>query len=264
MSGTRWRGLLAPINLPTGDGRRMAEGAMTWRDLPIGLKWQRVDTQGHDDSVIIGMADALNIGTAEEAVAGGWISEDGAAAAKLPDGATALWGGGELFDDQENLPRLTEDVAEASLLVSKGVIGPSVDAGAAEIIFVKEGTDTPLTDDEWDALFEGEDIKVEMLFTLYEVAAATLVAIPAFSETVKPFELLTVEGDRPAPAAADAALVASLVASTTLPPAELFGDPGFDRYTEISVTERPDGLLYVAGHFAPRHGCHLAFRNVCV
>ena len=59
--GTRWRGLLAPINKPTGDGRRMAPGAFTHRPLPLPLKWQREDNMGHDDSVVVGLMDTITI-----------------------------------------------------------------------------------------------------------------------------------------------------------------------------------------------------------
>src|SRR5688500_11083783 len=121
--GTRWRGMLAPINKPTGDGRRFAEGALTWRDLPRGMKWQRTDSEGHDDSVVIGSTDTMSIGTAEEAVANDWISPEGAKASHLTGDETGLWGGGEMFDDQPQLPRLSEDVAEAILLTQKRVIG---------------------------------------------------------------------------------------------------------------------------------------------
>ena len=59
--GTRWRGMLAPIDKPTGDGRRMAKGAFSHRPLPLPLKWQRVDEAGHDTSVVIGLMDTLTI-----------------------------------------------------------------------------------------------------------------------------------------------------------------------------------------------------------
>lgn len=199
--GTRWQGLLAPIDKPTGDGRRMGKDAMRWRELPLGLKWQRVDSEGHDDSVIIGSTDAINIGTAKQAVDKGWISAD-AVASKMEPGDLGVWGMGDLFDDVNaaELPRLAEDVAEAKLLLSRRVIGPSVDAGAATAILVETGTDEPLTEERFDELWlesmdTGQDMPIEMLFTDYEIAASTLVAIPAFAEA-RPFELLA-QGDCP-------------------------------------------------------------------
>ncbi len=231
--GTRWQGLLAPIDKPTGDGRRMGKDAMRWRELPLGLKWQRVDSEGHDDSVIIGSTDAINIGTAKQAVDKGWISAD-AVASKMEPGDLGVWGMGDLFDDVNaaELPRLAEDVAEAKLLLSRRVIGPSVDAGAATAILVETGTDEPLTEERFDELWlesmeSGTDMPIEMLFTDYEIAASTLVAIPAFAEA-RPFELLAAgdcpEGQHPMPDGTcmpgEMALTAAVVGATDLPIAD--------------------------------------------
>lgn len=198
--GTRWRGMLAPINQPTGDGRRMAKGALRSRPLPLALKWQRQDEGGHDTSVVIGLVDTLNI----------------------DETAGEVWAEGELFDDQPDLPRLSQDVAEAMLLTEKRVIGPSVDAGAAEMVFVREGSDTPLTDADWEELLRqemdtGEPAPIEMLFVDYEIAAATLVPIPAFVEA-RPFQLLPDVQQEPAPVGGS--LTAAVVGATDLPIAD--------------------------------------------
>lgn len=195
--GTRWRGMLAPINQPTGDGRRMAKGAFRARPLPLALKWQRQDEMGHDSSVVVGLVDRLDI----DEVSG------------------EVWAEGELFDDQPQLPRLSQDVAEAMLLTEKRIIGPSVDAGAAEMIFVREGSDTPLTDADWEELLRqemdtGSPAPIEMLFTDYEIAAATLVAIPAFAEA-RPFQLFPAAQTAPEPS-----LTAAVVGATDLPIAD--------------------------------------------
>lgn len=195
--GTRWRGMLAPIDMPTGDGRRMAKGAFRARPLPLALKWQRIDETGHDTSVVIGLMDRLDI----------------------DETAGEVWAEGELFDDRPDLERLSQDVAEAMLLTEKKIIGPSVDAGAAEMVFVREGTDTPLTDADWEQLLReemesGAPAPIEMLFVDYEIAAATLVAIPAFVEA-RPFQLFpTTEPATVAP------ITAAVTGSTDLPIAD--------------------------------------------
>lgn len=170
--GTRWRGLLAPLGTSTGDGRRFLASGVSHRELPLPLKWQRTDEVGHDASVIIGMADTID------------VTDD------------AVWGEGELFDDVNpaELPRLAEDVAEAKHLLAQKVIGPSVDPGAAEAVLAEVGSDEPISEERLDELLEeawanGTDPELELLFTVYEIAAATLVSVPAFAEC-RPFELL--------------------------------------------------------------------------
>lgn len=255
--GTRWRGLLAPINKPTGDGRRMAQGAFRSRQLPLALKWQRVDDQGHDASVVIGLMDRLDIDEA----------------------AGEVWGEGELFDDQPNLPRLSEDVAEAMLLTQKKIIGPSVDAGAAEMVFVEEGSDTPLTDADWERLMwqemeTGVPAPIEMLFVDYEIAAATLVVIPAFAEA-RPFELIgqVGEGDTapadaaPVTAAARQHLVLTAAAGVTHPSAEVFVPPAeAPAYQMLTVHPPREGESFrrVSGYAAAFGTCHVQHRDVCL
>ncbi len=151
----------------------MAPGAFTSRPLPLPLKWQRTDENGHDTSVIVGMVDTMNIDEANEQV----------------------WGEGELFDDisPSTNPRLAEDVAEAKLLLSKGVIGPSVDPGSAQAVTVLQGQNVELGEAEFERRFMesgGQIPQTELLFTSYEIAAATLVPVPAFAEC-RPFELLS-------------------------------------------------------------------------
>jgi hypothetical protein len=181
--GTRWIGMLAPLGVPTGDGRRFLASGITSRELPLPLKWQRVDEDGHDDSVVVGLVDKLDIT------------------------ADAIMAEGELFDDLDPVmfDRLIKDVNEAKFLTSKKVIGPSVDTGSCAGIRVRVGTDEPITeiiDEEiWmEELETGIPVETEFLFTEYEVAAATLVTIPAFAEC-RPFELL-----EPAPATITAAV----------------------------------------------------------
>lgn len=255
--GTRWRGMLAPIDTPTGDGRRMARGAFRSRPLPLALKWQRIDEAGHDTSVVIGLMDRLDI----------------------DETAGEVWAEGELFDDQPELARLSQDVAEAMLLTEKRVIGPSVDAGAAEMVFVREGTDEPLTDADWEELMRqemetGEPAPIEMLFTDYEIAAATLVSIPAFVEA-RPFQLLPAAEAATEPAApvedgTAAARLAVLTAAAAGPvvlPADVFTAPATAPAYQLPTVEEPrDGEAFrrLSGYMAPFGACHVGFRDVCI
>lgn len=53
--------LLLPIGAETGDGRKFSEGALSSRDLPLPLLWQYKTDSGHNQSVIIGRIDSLEI-----------------------------------------------------------------------------------------------------------------------------------------------------------------------------------------------------------
>lgn len=265
--GTRWNARLALIDKPTGDGRRMKTGAMRNRALPLPLKWQRADEVGHFESVIVGSIDDLNI----------------------DDAKGEVMGAGEFFDGEPGLsPRLLADVAEAMLLASKGVIGPSVDAGAAQAIFVRAGTDEPLTEEDWDDIWEeaeesGEDPQIELLFTDYEIAGATLVGIPAFGD-LGPFNVETTQApaegdDEEAPVAAAAAVMAPAMAAARQQlvltaaagpmqvPADVFTGPAeAPEYQLLTVHPQQPGEHFrrVSGYAAAFDSCHLQYREVCV
>lgn len=241
--GTRWRGVLAPINQPTGDGRRMAVGSVTHRPLPLPLRWQRPETQGHDDAVVIGSIETI----------------------KVDEEAGHVWGEGELFDDVNPAtnPQLAEDVSSAKYLLKKKVIGPSVDPGHATAVAVLAGTDDAVTDDTVRKLMMAgakEMPPTETLFTAYEIAGATLVPVPAFAEC-RPFELM----EAGITAAAVTMDRAESVAALTLrmPPAELFADPKLARITPITRRPLPNGWVHVFGHLAEHGTCLVGQRGVC-
>lgn len=54
-----WHGVLAPEGIPSGDGRMFANGALTWRDLPLSLKAMFVDDEQHKGSVVAGRIDRI-------------------------------------------------------------------------------------------------------------------------------------------------------------------------------------------------------------
>lgn len=195
--GTGWRGMLAPLDVSTGDGRRFLSSGVSSRQLPLPLKWQRADTEGHDNSVIVGSLERIEYGTVAEAIDAGWIDAKCVKPSKFAKDLRAAWGMGRLFNDADpqKMPRLAEDVAEATMLLENGVIGPSVDAGSCEAVIALKGSDEALTEEQFDELFWGEgseEVELELLFTEYQIAAATLVPIPAFAEC-RPFQLLAEE-----------------------------------------------------------------------
>lgn len=155
----KWSGLIAPYGVPTGDGRRFAKGALTARELPLPVKWQRTDNTGHSNSVVVGRVDSLD------------YRDDG------------VYASGIIFDpDPAVLPRLAEDSSEAYELLKQKVNGPSVDLDAMEF--------HPIGDP--DEFAEGQRPEIEV--TKGRISAGTLVPIPAFAEA-RPFALEDVNAD---------------------------------------------------------------------
>jgi hypothetical protein len=272
--GTKFRTMLAPINAPTGDGRRFGNDAIELAPTPFPFEWARAREGGHDGAVSVGAVQQAKIMTIKAAVADGWMSPEAAAkitkSKVLSMDSLGVFGQGELFDDvdRETLPRLAEDVAEAMHHTENGVLGPSVDLDSFEGIPVREGTDEEITwDDIEEAELTGEDLKIELLITAGRVRAATLVSIPAFLETSAPLELIIEEGAEAAAESTDLALVASMSAltasagSASKPALTLFDPPQLAGLTDITW-DYERGQVY--GHVAAWGTCHVGYAHTCV
>lgn len=273
MPGTRFRTMLAPINASTGDGRRFASGGITLAELPMPLEWVRKREGGHDGAVAVGVIDEAAVMTVEKALADGWISEAGAKG--MDPKAEAVFAKGAMFDDvdRERMPTLAEDVATALHLAGEGTLGPSVDLDSFEASPVMAGSDDPLT---WEMVEEfmeandGAEPPIELLISQGRVRAATLVSIPAFAETSRPFEMIEPdpiadeeEGlDSAEARARSIALVASVQAmARPLPALSAFSLPELDGPTPITW-DWEAGRVY--GHIATWATCHVGYEGVCV
>lgn len=266
MAGTRFRTMLAPIGTSTGDGRRFASGSITLADLPIPLEWPRRREGGHDGAVTVGVIQEAAVMSIGDALAGDWISPE--AAKGMDQGAEAVFARGAMFDDvdRETMPTLAEDVATALHLAGEGTLGPSVDLDSFEARPVMTGTDEEMT---WDAIEEymaangGSEPPMELLISTARVRAATLVPIPAFSETSRPFELIEPDPEQsPEDNAQTGALVASMASATaTRHPATLFDRPSLSGPTPITW-DWAGGRVF--GHIAMWRTCHTGYGDVCV
>jgi len=96
--GIRYRGLLAPIEKPTGDRRMFAANSLSFRKLPRPANFQIQTSSGHAQSVTVGKLERA------------YLQDDG------------WWGEGRFLD-----PRIVPEVTRAVYLLKEGVIGPSVD-----------------------------------------------------------------------------------------------------------------------------------------
>lgn len=91
----RFSAVIGRLGMPTGDGRLISPGALTSRDLPLPLAWQRQSSDGHSGSVIVARMETVSFGQ---------------------DIVTAT---GTMLDVPESY--------EVEQLIEAGVIGPSMD-----------------------------------------------------------------------------------------------------------------------------------------
>jgi len=138
-----WHGVLAPEGVMSGDRRKFSPDALTWRDLPLPLSWQKVNAEGHDGSVVVGRIDEI------------WRD------------AGLIHGKGFMLGNAE------ADEA-VGLLAEQGIRGISVDVDSAVM---------QLEDDDGNALDGDTFAEnAVMNLTSGRICGATLCAIPAFME----------------------------------------------------------------------------------
>lgn len=270
--GTRWRGLLAPIDAVVDDSRRMRFKTFTCRTLPLAMKWQRVDVGGHDESVVVGSLEEFTVCTLQEAIDAGWITLEQAGETGMALAALGAWGSGEIFDDIDSaaLPRMAEDVAEAKELLTRRVVAPSVDPiPVGAVYMVEPGSDEPITEDRWWQLMDeaertGIDPELELLIENGLVTAVTLVMQPAFSE-VRPFELY--DGEPAGVTAAAKVLALTAAAGIDVFPADVFTAPAeAPPMGPVQVLPQQPGEDFrrVAGYAAASGTCHIGFPGICL
>ena len=69
-----WHGVLAPEGVYSGDGRMFNEGALTHRDLPLPLTWQKASSNGHDGSVTVAKIEQVARVDNQLRATGHWLS----------------------------------------------------------------------------------------------------------------------------------------------------------------------------------------------
>lgn len=264
--GKRWKGILGMRNTWTGDGRMIE--VLSNRDLPLTLRVQRQDNGGHSNAIPCGTIDAV------------WFEGD------------EFWGSGE-FSDNEDGQYAQGVVADQSLR------GVSMDPGlvtAIDVILAGDGT--VIDPDEWWSYEAGEEpwdgpFSWGTIYSEYQMAAATLVATPAFAEASIAIDETATEADGERSVASSGSgivehsMVAGarrfaakatkrtqghavqmpearrrLVASTAYrPPVEAFRQREFKGYERFTI-DPETGFMY--GHVYPWEGRHRGFRNTYV
>lgn len=247
-----WEGVLAVEGIVTGDGREFAEGALSWAELPVPLRWNIEDSHGGE-----ARTKAVNVGRIDR------VWRDG----------NKIMGAGvlDLSDDQG---RRAYDKIKGQFLRGVSIDADSIADADVEFVWpqdVNAGTEEGGDDDLFEMLFAQPE---KVIFHGGRIRAATLVDIPAFSEAyialldeagavvaggtpVTEAELLTLqEAERPpAPLAPVTA-----AAGVFRPPVDWFSDPKLSLPTPITVTD--DGRIY--GHAAQWGSCHIGQEGVCV
>lgn len=225
--------LLIPEGVESGDGRFIAKGGLTTRDLPIPLLWQVQTADGHGGSVIVGRIDQVE------------RTEQGLGLAKgVFD--TGEWG------------------REAERLVRGGFLrGVSADLDnfqASAVDFDELSNEEDEEQEEGVSKIGNPKLRIDSA----RVIAATLVAKPAFQEC----GIELVSDDLFADDQTDAESVVASAVTDVDPMTELanapahpskawFTAPKVDRPTPINVT--PEGQVF--GHIAAWETSHIGLPN---
>lgn len=116
-----WSAVLARLGVPTGDGRIIAPGAGSSRDLPLPLAWQELSGDGHGGSMVVSRIETLHIGDGMVTATGTML--DSAPAAVIEQLEAGLLGPSVdlddieyTMDDQERLVITRWRVAGATLV----------------------------------------------------------------------------------------------------------------------------------------------------
>ena len=246
-----WEGVLAVEGIVTGDGREFAEGALTWADLPVPLRWNIEDSHGGE-----ARTKAVNVGRIDK------VWRDG----------NKIMGAGVLDLSDDN-GRRAYDKIKGEFLRGVSIDADSISDADVEFVWPDDanaGAEDGGEDDLFEMLFAQPE---KVIFHGGRIRAATLVDIPAFAEAY--IALLdeagaVVAGGQPVGAEViEAAAVSepvrprAVTASVTelwRPPAQWFSDPKLSLPTPITITD--EGRIY--GHAAQWGTCHIGQEGTCI
>lgn len=247
-----WEGVLAVEGIVTGDGREFAEGALTWADLPVPLRWNIEDSHGGE-----ARTKAVNVGRIDK------VWRDG----------NRIMGAGVLDLSDDNGRRAYDKIKGEFLR------GVSIDAdsiGDADVEFVwpddaNAGAEDGGEDDLFEMLFAQPE---KVIFHGGRIRAATLVDIPAFAEAYialldeagavvaggQPVGTEVVEAAAAGTVPARPRGVTASVTELWRPPAQWFSDPKLSLPTPVTITD--EGRIY--GHAAQWGTCHIGQEGTCI
>jgi hypothetical protein len=150
---TPWHGVLVIEGSATGDKRQFDVGSLSYRNLPLPIKFQRASAEGHAGDVVVGAIDEI------------W-KEEGS-------------------NEHRARGRFNLNVPEAHEVIDGLVFGSlggvSVDVDSAEFYLEYDETTDEQDDDNPFELMFGGNVKLTH-FTQGRISGASIVSIPAFQE----------------------------------------------------------------------------------
>lgn len=238
-----WRGPLTVEGVETGDGRQFDNEALTWADLPLPLRWNRVDSHGGEPRT-----EAVNVGRIDKI----WREDNG------------LIMGEGVLDLSDEDGRRAHSKVKNQMLRGVSVDVDSVKDADMELIWADPDPDGEGEQDPFAQLFAAPE---KVVFHKGRIRAATLVDIPAFAEAY----IALLDGEGAVVAGGQRAgqhrqfgrttvVTRNAVDAPRTPPAEWFVNPDLSVPTPITVT--PDGRVY--GHAALWGTCHIGQTGMCV
>lgn len=219
--------VIAVLGTPTDDRRILAADMdFRFREFPLPVMWTKQSSGGHFDAYTVGVMESARVeGT--QVLASGYLLN-------------------------------TDEADEAADQLAHKVTGPSVDLGDAEWTYTND-VGEEITEEMWDDAYDnGVELKVYETITSAKLLGVTLVATPAFGET-----MMQLDAER---VSKDVAVVASLVAAAARPidetyDASLFANPQLDGPTPVTYDAKT-GRIY--GHLACFGQCHVGISDQCV
>lgn len=238
-----WRGPLTVEGIETGDGRQFDAGSLTWADLPLPLRWNRVDSHGGE-----ARTEAVNVGRIDKV----WREDNG-----LIMGEGVL----DLADDDG---RKVYGKIKGKHLRGVSVDVDSIKDADMELVWAEPDPDGEGEPDPFAQMFASPE---KVVFHKGRIRAATLVDIPAFAEAY----IALLDGEGTVVAGGERAgqyrqfgrtsvLTRNAVDAPVRPPVDWFTNPDLSVPTPITV--RPDGRVY--GHAALWGTCHIGQAGMCV
>lgn len=216
-----WHGLIVPTNVPAGDGRVFQHDGgdvVPIRPLPLPLKAQRYEAEGHDGAEVVGMIRHV------------WMEPDGVHAQGT-------------FSDTDAGREWAERVRSGERWIS----GDFADCEWEKVVVDRDGAPVDAAALADDVLPDGA--RTNVVYGKWEITGATLLAAPAFAESYAVSGPAPLEVPEPTPGP----LGDTLTAAGVVYAAEDFADPHLDGPTALTITD--DGRVY--GHLATWGTCHI-------